>query len=744
MRWTLSLLAVLACCSLVALSASTVSDGQVAPPAKAPLSPLDVYASKVGPSDLAKTIQVAHLVGDSPAKLNETLQGVMEIYPASSGPRLFSEAGDVLLGCGTNAIYGAILGGVFGGLAGAIGGAIAGCAMGALTAYQSYEDGLSAAQLAEVNTAKQFADGEQAAVNNEVNITSQLLTALASALNLTQYGMDAWAESAALSQLANATFSPELDLVQTEIPYDLAVPLTLYGNDLAGISNATAQWWLAKYGSNGQFDACGLPGNQVASYLTVLQTIACPHDSYSQTTPVYAYGGGASVGAGQPFVAFHGGELYLTGSSGQVLSQAVGGSYSYTLAGTDQYWSGFPGPTGVYTFPGSVTGLVAPAQVPGPAQTTCYTIGAIGSGSPDGASPQNGVSSLPCGSTDPVYEMEELYCSGTTCGTIPAYATETTGTLKYYQNQTGEMELNAVNSAQFYWQFLRSLGYTNASQIPAQCQIPEPYMALPPTINLGNLTVSDYEAIYYSWTRAVGNYYGVNATTVSDTCNNHHASGGNGPFWVTNLTVNSTLSVYISNSTEYPSENLSNLSSWAYQRVQAIWWPEQGQVTFPAGQVSPIPSNDPIQVVIPSKSAFLTLTGNGPKVQGAVDRLGTTGDYIFIWSCTINGVPVQNCTVGSQNISKVFTNITCGGGSTQCGLQSPTFAFTLPNWLSSIENFFSNLFGGGAIGSLLGSLLTDLLIIAAVVLAIYVVYRVVTHRKAGGGGATYIVTGSGR
>ena len=744
MRWTLSALVVLACCSLVALSASAVAYGQVAPPAKAPLSPLEIYGSKVGPSDLARTIQIAHVVGASPAKLNQTLQGVMEIYPASSGPRLFSEAGDILLGCAATGITGAILGGIFGGLAGAIGGAIAGCAIGALTAYQSYEDGLSAAQLSLVNTAKQFADGEQAAVDNEVNITSQLLTALASALNMTQYGMDAWAESAALSQLGNATFSPQLDLMQTEIPYDLAVPMTLVGNDLAGIANSTAQWWLAKYGNNGQFDACSLPGNEVVSYLAVVETTACPTDGYTQSTPVYAYNGGASVASGQPFVAFHGGELYISGASGQALTQVVGGSYSFTLSGTSQYWSGFPGPTAVYSFPGTVTGMVAPVQVPGPSQTTCYTIGAIESGVADNGGTLNGARALPCGETAPVYEMEEMFCSGTSCSTLPAYGTETTGTLKYYQNQSGEMELNAVNSAQFYWQFLRSLGYTNASQIPAQCQIPEPYMALPPTVNLGNLTVSDYEAIYYSWTQAVGNYYGVNATTVSDTCNNHHSTGGNGPFWVTNLTVNSTLSVYIANSTEYPSENLSNLSSWAFQRVQAIWWPEQGQVTFPAGQVSAIPSNDPVQVVIPSKSAFLTLTGNGPKVQGAVDRLGTTGDYIFIWSCTINGVPTQNCTVGSQNISKVFTNITCGGGSTQCGLQNPTFVFTLPNWLSGIENFFSNLFGGGALGSLLGSLLTDLLIIAAVVLAIYVVYRVVTYRGKGGGGGTYIVTGSGR
>lgn len=746
--WVLSAVALLACCSLVVVGASDLAFGEVAPAPHAAPSPLAVYGAKVGNADLSRTIELAHLQGYSPSRLNETLQGLMEIYPESSGPKLFSEAGDVLLGCAATGITGAILGGIFGGVAGAIGGAIAGCAIGALTAYQSYEDGLSAAELSLVNTAQQFESGEQSAVNNEVNITSQLLTVLASALNATQYGMDAWAESAALSQLGNGTFQPELDLMQTEIPYDLSVPLTLYGNDIAAIANATEQWWLAKYGANGQFDACGLPGNQVLSYVAVFQTIACPHDGYSQSTPVYAYDGGTSVGPGQPFVAFHGGQLYISGTSGESLTQVVGGSYQFTLSGTDQYWSGFPGPTAIYTFPGQVTGLVAPSQVPGPAQTTCYTIGAVESGVPDAGTTENGVATLPCGSIDPVYGMGELYCSGTSCGNLPArYYSQTSGTLKYYSNQTGAMELNAVNSAQFYWQFLRSLGYTSASQIPAQCEIPEPYMALPPNINLGNLTVSDYESIYYSWANAVGNYYGVNASKVSDTCTNNHNPGGNGPFWVTNLTVNSTLSIYIANGTEYPSENVSNLSSWAYQRVQAVWWPELGQVTLPVGQVTAVPSNDPLQVVIPSKSAFLTLTGNGPPVKGAVYPL-SSGDYVYVWACTINGVPTANCTVGAGNISKVFTNITCGGGSTDCGLQqSPPFVLTLPNWLAGIEQFFSGLFGGGPIGALLGSLLTDLVIIAAVVLAIYVVYRVVTHRGSGGGGgsgSTYIVTGGRR
>ena len=731
------------CLSLVALSFSAVADSQVAPPPRATLSPLQAYGEKVGATDLSKTIQLAHLEGFTPAKLNQTLEGVMEIYPTYVGPRLASEAGDILLGCAATGITGALIGGIFGGVAGAIGGAIAGCAIGALTAYQAYEDGLSAAQLALANTAKEFATGEQASINNEVNITGQLLATLASSLNLTQYGMDAWAESAALSQLGNDTFSPQLDLMQTEIPYDLAVPFTLVGNDYAAIANATAQWWLAKYGANGQFDACDLDGNGAQSYLTAMNTIACP-SGYEQSTPVSVFDGGASVAQGEAFIAFHGGNLLISGTSGQSLTQEVGGSYQYTLSGSNEYWSGFPGPTGIYTFPGEVTGLVAPVQVPGGVtKTVCYTIGAAESGTPDTTNANTGdVGILPCGGKTPVYALYD-YVSGVGAVYNQYYSTPSP-VLDSYPNQTSEMETNAVNSAQFYWQFLRSLGYTSASQIPAQCQIPEPYMALPPSVNLGNLTVSDYEALYYSWTQAVGNYYGVNASTISSTCTNGHNPGGGGSWWVTNLTVNSTLSVYIANSTEYPSENLSNLSSWAYQRVQAIWWPEQGQVTFPAAQVSAIPSNDPIQVVIPSKSAFLTLTGNGPKVQGAVDRLGATGDYIFIWSCTINGVPTQNCTVGSDNVSKIFTNITCGGGSSQCGLQSPSFIFSLPNWLGGIENFFSSLLGGGPLGALLGSLLTDLVIIAAVVLAIYAVYRVVTYRGKRGGGGTYIVTGSGR
>lgn len=741
--------ALVACVVLLLSSVAAVTYAEVpsSPRKQDGPSPLSAYGYIVGASDLARTIQLAHKRGYSPANLNATLSSILSASPGASGPTLFSEAGDILEGCAATAITGGILGGIFGGVAGLVGGLLAGCAIGALTAYQAYEDGLTAAELAQQNVAQQFVLQEQTAINNEVNLTSQLLTTLASALNATQYGMDAWAETAATSQLGNATFSQALDLTQTEIPYDLAVPMELLGSDIAAIANSTMQWWMAKYGANGEFaNLCG-PGNMPtgqglsAPYLSVFHTIACTSTSYVQSTPLFAYSGGAAVGHGDAFIAMHGGELYINGTAGDTLTQLTGGSYTLTPANGKADFAGFPGPTGVYSWPGTVTGLVAPLEVPGATNTQCYTIGALESGTPDATNLAHtgGAGIAPCG-----IGLAPLGLSNSPADTTVFYASAVTSTFDYYQTQAKIMEANAENGAQFYWQFLRSLGYTNASQIPAQCIIPEPYLSLPPSINLGNITVGDYEAIYDSWTQAVANYYGVNASKISDTCTNNRNPGGNGPFWVTNLTVNSTLSVYIANSTEYPSENLSNLSSWAYDKVQAVWWPELAQFTLPVGQVTAVPSNDPIQVVIPSRSAFLTLTGDGPKVKGAVHPL-TSGDYIFVWTCTINGQPTSNCTVGPENISKTFYNISCGGGSSQCGLQqSPPFILTLPNWLAGIEQFFSSIFGGGAIGALLGSLLTDFIIIAAVVLAVYAVYRVVSYKgrgRGGGSGPTYIVAG---
>jgi hypothetical protein len=691
------------------------------------------------PAEAQYVMESARIAQATPASLNSTAEYLLATYPTASGPKLESETLDILEGCGAGALLGLSLG-AFGGPA-AIAGAITGCAVGALATYEGYQEGLTAAQKAEVALATQFDQGEQGAVNNEVNISNQLLTSLASALNLTQYGMDAWAESAALAQLPDATFNEAEDIGNTSIGYDLAAPMLMYGSDIAGIINATYDWWVAKYGPNGQFDTCGLPGNAIFSTWNYVgqSGSACQGQSTGFTDDFMR--GGAYVNG--PVLIPHGAEFSTDGAG--TLSQIGGACHQTTPAGY-QYTTAFQCPSGAYAYSGPIMGDVAPVAVPGATgEGECYGPSLAVGGQTTAAT--FAFSSASCVTTGAPMNLTGYYSCGTGCITAMTfpYSQKFGSTVPYYYNQTKQMELNAANSAQFYWQYLRSLGYTNASQIPANCQIPQPYVAIPPNVNLGNLTVSDYEALYWSWVNAVGSYYGVNASKVSNSCGNTNKLG---PIqWVTNLTVNTTVSIYIANATEYPGENASNISTWAYRHVQAVWWPELSAVTIPVGAIYQVPQNDPIEAVIPSRSAYLTLTGIGPPVKGALRPLGASGDEIFIWSCTVNGLPASNCTVGNQNITTVIENITCSG---LCGLQPPPSGggiFTLPDPFAAIANWLGSLFGGGALGSLLGGLATGLIVLALILVAIYAVYVLLSRSKSGGrgsSGGTVVVTGGGR
>ena len=707
-------------------------------------SPLSQLLGRMDPAEAQYVMEEAKIARDTPSSLNSTARYVLETYPGAAGPKLASETTDILEGCGAGALLGASLG-AFGGPA-AVAGAITGCAVGALSTYLGYQEGESAAEAALQSEAAAFESTEQDAVNNEVNLSNQLLTSLASALNLTQYGMDAWAESAALAQLPDNTFNQAEDIGNTSIGYDLTAPMLMYGSNMVQLVNSTYQWWLAKYGPNGQFDQCNIAGGYLIGFWA-----NTPYAETCSSPSAYAadlFNGGAFVNG--PALIEQGASFSMPGAA--TLTE-LGGSCRFTSPSASIYRvDAFPCPTGTYLSSepaGSqiAIGDVAPAAVPGAATTIsgCYSIGGTVWTALDGAALSLGNGCVNTGK--PLNLTSQVGC-GTGCETTNTawYASRVTSTLPYYFNQTKQMEQNAANSAEFYWQYLRGLGYTNESQIPSNCQIPQPYVALPPNVNLGNLTVSDYEALYWSWVNAVGSYYGVNASKVSNSCGNTNKLGPTQ--WVTNLTVNTTVSIYIANATEYPGENGSNVSTWAYSHVQAVWWPELSAVTIPVGAIYQVPQNDPIEAVIPSRSAYLTLTGVGPPIKSAAIPLGAAGDEIFIWSCTVNGLPASNCTVGNQNITTVIENITCSG---LCGLQPPPSGggiFTLPDPFAAIANWLGSLFGGGALGSLLGGLATGLIVLALILVAIYAVYVLLSRSKSGGrgssGGGTVVVTGGGR
>lgn len=735
-----------------------------APSPPAPLSPLAVYGQKAGQAAETTAVVIAHYRHISPSQLNTTLQGVLELYGSGPAARLASEGTTILEGCGSTAIAGGIIGGVFGGLPGLIGGAIAGCIIGAINAQLSYQAGLTAAQKAFDSVPYQWLASENGAMWNEWNITEGLTKEIYSALNLTRNAMAGWAEAAALSQLGNATFNATLDISQTPIPYDFLVPQMEAYYTYGSIINATSTWAWAKFGPGGEFASDLATPNPA---ITGLSSTGGP--GISQTAyPFYASFPALYVVHGAP--VFIGTALNQSDVSGELSwDTALQGGQPLTYTG-DEGWNSFPGPTGLYTGDNAGGWVYPMSDNSGSTQGAANTLFAQFKSSPQygwwGTSQDDEPSvavQFVAGYLN--YGFGGVGCT-TTCYKGPSTSPGAyTNVLGWPPNWENGPVVSSANSADVYWQYLRSLGYTSASQIPAQCIIPTPSMALPPNVDLGNLTIQDWEAMYYSWAEGLAQYYGTNLSDISNFCANH---GPHYSFqWLGNLTVNATASIYIANSTEYPSENLSNLSTWAYQQDQVMFWPELTTIAPGVGHAWEVEKNDPVEAVVnaPGNLTFLTLTGQGscwtyvpngsacpqsPSTPGPSARLLSVGngDYLYIWSCTVNGQPSTTCEVQDNNVVYQSYNITCPSGDGNCVPPPPSGggAFTIPNPFASLESWLSSLFGGGLIGGLASSLLTALVVVALVLIAIYAVFVAVRSAgsRRGGSGGSQIFIGGGR
>ncbi len=645
------------------------------------------------------------------------------------------------------------------------------------------QDGSAISNAAELAAQK----GILQSVLNQVNETGAFGVTLLSTLNQTQYAMDTAADSAALSQLPNATFNANLDLAQSPVPYNLisAIYPILYSE--GKIWNFLSNWEYSVYGPGGVFASgaysLGDGTNGVGGTGSLVQNVCSGHDACTQQ--YYVAGGFTATLSGEPVYIEHGANFTVTGCSAATSATAADGAYSFSLSTSVPSYNtySFLGPSDVYTAGAAsciiagfgilpLTGSAGQAYVFGGANepifqghTQVWTQGETGQTVWVGSNPAGTPTQVagPFGSPDPYATYLHILSVPQTIANA------------------------ATANARAYWTYLRDLGYTSESALPPNCAIPMPAFSLPPSLadGLTNLSFNQTFSFYMAWINSLATFFDTppNATTFCQGHPIYHGPGGSP--WA-DLNVNITGFVYIpgmawaSNQTLAHSSVpiLAKRSTWSLNGSSPVWsnpkgvgngnasvpiqitgWPTIAPVTLPIGKVYEVPSNDPLVIIPPAFLDQFTLTGNGSAVPvgggttSLVPAATTAGDALYVTSCTINGrVQANSCTLSFATINGTLPNITCstspGGACSNPGGGGATFG-GLPNPFTWLAGLFSGLFGGGPLGSFLGGILSGLLILAVIAILVYVAITEVEawgrgKRGGGGGGGTTVVMAGGR
>ncbi len=287
------------------------------------------------------------------------------------------------------------------------------------------------------------------------------------------------------------------------------------------------------------------------------------------------------------------------------------------------------------------------------------------------------------------------------------------------------VEVNATQSANAYWAFLHTnLGFTSLSQVPADCIIPAPYMAVPSNANLGALNLNQTEALYQAFLRGMGNFYGSSSafSVCSGPVENPYS-------WLSLSEVNFTTqaygAAYLDNGTAavnvsgkaLAGEALTNTSTWALAACRTasttnvaplgkcpdgkftadpgsvasgsgaskVSWdnatlipvPLLSSIAVPVGKTWPVPASDPTMVfyavqnttTAPGKGNWTMLqtallSGNGTAT-GATDAYGATtpGDSLYLTACDNAGKWVATCDMNLTSFSAYIASIICPSGT---------------------------------------------------------------------------------
>ncbi len=644
-------------------------------------------------------------------------------------------------GCATGALVGAIVGFAAAGI-GALPGAGVGCVAGAAAGAIGYIIGASSSHAS--GDTLEIAQELDAAVHNNLVLINNQAIAIGALLPATSYFWYRLADVAAQGQIGNSTWNAEQDLNQSTIVNQLA---TATGALTAEANDALLIWQqaLAANGIAVQVNGVDFPGNVPLISMSVANE-AVFGTVYNFTNSNFAIPNADHVvdGAMGLPATFLGSTNITKGSNSLNISyfSPIGpGPFHVDVAAASQESGNFVDNAGEII----QWNIIAPESVP-------Y---------------------CPQGSCSYAFSLKDV-----TSGFIPTDQ-ETGGPLypptdylanfSQVWNSIAGIEANAVVSGQTYWSYLRSIGYTNPEGIPAKFTIIPPAEVMPPelcidnnpiyndskTLNgtdiqtCDNLNFTELNSLYMAWLASLARFF--NSTNYQN--GPSPCSSGGCVDWG-NLNDYNVGSVYIpgkppGNHT-FTTEQFGNVATWNVTRTQLIFFPQLLPVTIPTDKVWEVPSNAPMQVYAPALGELFSLTGNGTQVKNpggspSVRELTTTaGDAVYLTSCQLDGISTSNCTQGVYNVNITVQSLTCSANSSQCPTPPPPsggLIFSLGGLACSLLSAFglpcTGVFAAAAAALVL------IVVIAIVAIALYVVYRLATYRR-GGGGTLYVTGGGGR
>jgi hypothetical protein len=687
-------------------------------------------------------------------------------------------AGATLAGCGIGAILVPGIGCVIGGAAGLIASAIA--------VEVFHWGGVDAGK----PNPSLFFDPIAAGLFNEYNLTTNSLSNSMQLFNVTE---DYWyrlADSAATTQLGNATFQPELALAE---------------------GGVTAQIGSMLYAQLAQTDAIAQQQVNVLCANTVYSTVAlaslewenandegssdyaCPSTLVATAPSFYT----AASGGGYPTLD----GLQVTSTNVDVYTE---GNSSVVFGTTISSCSG-----------GSIT-FYGPLQSPGPARsnttfaTSSHGCGVYNTGFPAGGIYTVTAKATPGSGTGPMLYGFAPSPTSSTAGDYAYYGPQVSSSLGFGWSYSGShqtysyptlhgpvwaaflpdlitMETNAEANAAVYWSYLKALGCNGSPQEAQICtELPEPWMGIPDNLNLGSLTQGQIASMYDAYLNGLAQFFN------SSDYRSHRTPPGAGTFTWGAADAYADGDVYIANTTEYPSENFSNPSTWALTRADMLLEPQILSVTIPLKTIWTIPRNDPITVFAqtnatctnasaggnascPTVDSFEHLTGYGAAVKGTVlcgpnassssscsnasgndclldptdpgcattpstecttanEATLSCSDALYLSSCSqVNSAGA--CTVTLSTVNWTVANLTCAQGTSSnasCPNQNPTVpgALNFEDPFTAFASWLSNLLH---IPGNVADALAAIIVVVVIVLILYAVYAAISNSRRRGG-----------
>jgi hypothetical protein len=670
---------------------------------------------------------------DPSATEDQVLSADLSAYATSSGLQLAFNWGSLLAAAVGGCVGGAIIGGLIGAAAGGIGalpGAGIGCVAGAAAGALGDTIGQLWSTIPINKEALQVGDAE---AGNNLRLVNGQAQAIEALLPATSYFWYRLADVAAMQQIGNSTWNASLDLEQSTLLPQLGTATTA----LISEANDVFGQWQNLLSANGQI--LSAPAGTVPTGVAVITVNTGSAWVFNGSTIAWQYACNAVGCAACP----SGSPAAFTYGAGDARVSSTPSSCATRGSASAGYWA---------TYPVSGSGVLSSWTPNSPGTAEFNTVGWT-SGVPFCLT---GTCTYTTQFQVSGWEVTDSYTGGT-IGDNPPYYFDLLPNVTGVFDDIAGIEVNAIGSGQVYWNYLRTLGYTDPAQIPAKFQILPPAETMPPTMCIDNVSIyggtgyngaclnlnyTELNSLYLAWLASLAHFF--NSTTYQkgpSPC----SSAGNCTSWG-NLNEYGRGSVYIPGavSSTGHAEILGNVSTWNVSDSELLFFPEIVPESIPVGQVWEVPSNGPLEVYVVQAGELLSLTGNGTAVAQIAggSRLipaanSTAGDALYLQSCTYNGANASACDVSPYTVNVTIVQLLCSLNSTACP-SPPSSGGGLT--LGGIGCDFLSLFGLPCTGifATIGEILLLVVAIVVVGLILYILYRVAS---AGGGGRSRGVAG---